>query len=416
MAKGLTTTVVHADRQAEIEHGAVHKPMHAAVAYGYRSSRDLAAVFQGNKPGHVYGRQGNPTTAALEAKVSLMEQGSGTVCFSTGMAAIGSMMVAMLRKGDHLVASQFLFGNTNSLLQTLSAIGVEVTLADATDVACIAQALRPDTRMVFVETIANPATQVADLAAIGELCAARGVVYVVDNTMTSPWLFLPRSVKASLSINSLTKWIGGHGNALGGAVTDTGLFDWSTYPNIAPAYRKGNPAGWGLQQIRKKGLRDIGATLSAEHAHRLATGAETLVLRLARASDNAEGLAQWLQAQPGVARVAYPGLASHPQHARARAMFRRFGALLSFELREGIDCFDFLDALQVVIKSSHLGDTRTLAIPVAHTIFFEMGAAQRAQMGIGESMIRLSVGIEDFDDLRADFEQAMAKVGGVSAA
>ena len=416
MAKGLTTTVVHADRQAEIEHGAVHKPMHAAVAYGYRSSRDLAAVFQGNKPGHVYGRQGNPTTAALEAKVSLMEQGSGTVCFSTGMAAIGSMMVAMLRKGDHLVASQFLFGNTNSLLQTLSAIGVEVTLADATDVACIAQALRPDTRMVFVETIANPATQVADLAAIGELCAARGVVYVVDNTMTSPWLFLPRSVKASLSINSLTKWIGGHGNALGGAVTDTGLFDWSTYPNIAPAYRKGNPAGWGLQQIRKKGLRDIGATLSAEHAHRLATGAETLVLRLARASDNAEGLAQWLQAQPGVARVAYPGLASHPQHARARAMFRRFGALLSFELREGIDCFDFLDALQVVIKSSHLGDTRTLAIPVAHTIFFEMGAAQRAQMGIGESMIRLSVGIEDFDDLRADFEQAMAKVGGGSAA
>lgn len=416
MAKGLTTTVVHADRQAEIEHGAVHKPMHAAVAFGYRSSRDLAAVFQGNKPGHVYGRQGNPTTAALEAKVSLMEQGSGTVCFSTGMAAIGSMMVAMLRKGDHLVASQFLFGNTNSLLQTLSAIGVEVTLADATDVACIAQALRPDTRMVFVETIANPATQVADLAAIGELCAARGVVYVVDNTMTSPWLFLPRSVKASLSINSLTKWIGGHGNALGGAVTDTGLFDWSTYPNIAPAYRKGNPAGWGLQQIRKKGLRDIGATLSAEHAHRLATGAETLVLRLARASDNAEGLAQWLQAQPGVARVAYPGLASHPQHARARAMFRRFGALLSFELREGIDCFDFLDALQVVIKSSHLGDTRTLAIPVAHTIFFEMGAAQRAQMGIGESMIRLSVGIEDFDDLRADFEQAMAKVGGGSAA
>ena len=410
MGRGLTTRVLHADRAAPIEHGAVHKPMHAAVAYGYSAARDLAAVFQGEKPGHVYGRQGNPTTSALEAKISLMEQAAGTVCFATGMAAIGSMMLALLRKGDHLVSSQYLFGNTNSLLQTLAGIGVEVTLADATDAACIEAALRPETRMVFVETIANPATQVADLATIGELCAQRGIVYVVDNTMTSPWLFLPRSVKASLSINSLTKWIGGHGNALGGAVSDTGLYDWSAYPNIAAPYRKGNAANWGLQQIRKKGLRDIGATLSAEHAHRLAVGAETLALRMDRASDNALRLARWLQAQPGVARVAYPGLESHPQHARAKALFRSFGGLLSFELREGIDCFDFLDALQLVIKSSHLGDNRTLSIPVAHTIFFEMGAAQRAQMGIGESMIRLSIGIEDYDDLEADFAQALAKM------
>ena len=412
MAKGLTTTVLHADRQSDIEHGAVHKPMHAAVAYGYRSSRELAAVFQGDKPGHVYGRQGNPTTSALEAKVSLMEQAAGTVCFSTGMAAIGSMMIALLRKGDHVVSSQFLFGNTNSLLQTLAAIGVEVTLADATDVAAVAAALRPATRLVFVETIANPATQVADLAAIGELCAARGVLYVVDNTMTSPWLFQPRTVKASLVINSLTKAIGGHGNALGGAVSDTGLYDWTAYPHIAPAYKKGKPATWGMQQIRKKGLRDLGATLSAEHAHRIAIGAETLALRMDRACGNALLLAHWLETQPGVARVAYPGLVSHPQHARAREWFRHFGALLSFELREGVDCFDFLDALELVIKSSHLGDTRTLAIPVAHTIFFEMGAAQRAQMGIGESLIRLSVGIEDFDDLQADFAQALARTAG----
>ena len=411
MTRGLTTRIVHADRQAPVEHGAVHKPMHAAVAYGYSASRDLAAVFQGEKPGHVYGRQGNPTTAALEAKVSLMEQAAGTVCFATGMAAIGSAMLALLRQGDHVVSSQYLFGNTNSLLQTLAGIGVGVTLADATDATAIEAALRPETRMVFVETIANPATQVADLEGIGRLCAARGLVYVVDNTMTSPWLFLPRDVGASLVINSLTKWIGGHGNALGGAVSDTGLHDWSNYPNIAAPYRKGNPANWGLQQIRKKGLRDLGATLPAEHAHRLAVGAETLALRMGRACDNAQRLAQWLQAQPGVARVAYPGLAGHPQHARAARLFRGFGGLLAFELREGIDCFDFLDALQVVIKSSHLGDTRTLSIPVAHTIFFEMGAAQRAQMGIGESMIRLSVGIEDYDDLQADFAQALARVG-----
>jgi O-acetylhomoserine (thiol)-lyase len=412
VTRGLTTRILHADRQAPIEHGAVHKPMHAAVAYGYTSARDLAAVFQGEKPGHVYGRQGNPTTAALEAKISLMEQAVGTVCFATGMAAIGSAMLALLRQGDHVVSSQYLFGNTNSLLQTLAGIGVAVTLADATDAVAIEAALRPETRLVFVETIANPATQIADLEGIGRLCSGRGLIYMVDNTMTSPWLFLSRTVGASLVVNSLTKWIGGHGNALGGAVSDTGLFDWSVYPNIAAPYRKGNPANWGLQQIRKKGLRDLGATLPAEHAHRLATGAETLALRMDRSCHNAQRLAQWLHAQPGVARVAYPGLPGHPQHARAAALFRAFGGLLSFELREGIDSFDFLDALQVVIKSSHLGDTRTLSIPVAHTIFFEMGAAQRARMGIGESMIRLSVGIEDYDDLQADFAQALAKVGG----
>jgi O-acetylhomoserine (thiol)-lyase len=312
VAKGLTTTVLHADRQSDIEHGAVHKPMHAAVAYGYRSSRELAAVFQGDKPGHVYGRQGNPTTSALEAKVSLMEQAAGTVCFSTGMAATVRDDRAAAQ-GRSRGSSQFLFGNQQPL-QTLAAIGVEVTLADATDVAAVAAALRPATRLVFVETIANPATQVADLAAIGELCAARGVLYVVDNTMTSPWLFQPRTVKASLVINSLTKAIGGHGNALGGAVSDTGLYDWTAYPHIAPAYKKGKPATWGLLQIRKKGLRDLGATLSAEHAHRIAIGAETLALRMDRACGNALLLAHWLETQPGVARVAYPGLASHPQH------------------------------------------------------------------------------------------------------
>ncbi|HPA88782.1 MAG TPA: cystathionine gamma-synthase family protein [Quisquiliibacterium sp.] len=415
MHRGITTTLLHADRNGVVEHGAVHKPMHAAVAYGYRASRDLAAVFQGRQPGHVYGRQGNPTTAALEAKVSMLEDAVGTVCFATGMAAIGSMMLALLRRGDHVVASRYLFGNTASLIGTLAGIGIEVTLADATDVAAVEAAVRPNTRLVFVETIANPVTQVADLEGIGALCTARGIVYVVDNTMTTPALFRPRSVGASLVVNSLTKSICGHGNALGGAVSDTSLFDWSAYPNIAAPYRKGDPAGWGLQQIRKKGLRDLGATLGAEHAHRIAVGAETLVLRMERACANALQLAQWLQAQPGVARVHYPGLDRHPQHERAMRLFRRQGALLSFELDAAIDCFDFLDALDLVVKSSHLGDTRTLAIPVAHTIFFEMGPEQRRQMGIAESLIRLSVGIEDYDDLQADFAQALERTRGAAS-
>jgi len=271
----------------------------------------------------------------------------------------------------------------------------------------VAQALRPETRMVFVETIANPRTQVADLVGIGDLCKARSIVYVVDNTMTSPYLFAPKGVHASLVINALTKCIGGHGNALGGSVTDTGLYDWSTYPNIGDSYRKGDASRWGIWQIRKKGLRDIGATLAPEAAHHLAVGAETLALRMDRICASALGLAQTLEAHPRIARVYYPGLHSHPQCARAKSLFRGTGGLLSFELADGIDCFDFLNRLGIVVCSSNLADTRTLAIPVAHTIYFEMGRQRRASMGIAESLIRVSVGIEDQEDLIEDFRQAL---------
>ena len=408
MTLGPTTRLLHADHFTGVVHGATHEPIHTAVAFGYETARDLAAVFQGERSGHVYGRQGSPTLAALERKITLLEEGTGTVSFSSGMAAIAGVLLSLLRRGDHVVSSRFLFGNTNSLMQTLDGIGCAVTLVDATDVAEVAAAMRPETRLVFTETIANPVTQVADLEGIGRLCAERGVLFVVDNTMTTPYLFRPATVGAGLSINSLTKSISGHGNALGGAVTDTGRYDWTRYPNIIDTYKSGPPAGWGLLQVRKKGLRDMGATMSGENAHRIATGAETLALRMDRACDNALRLAQWLQAQPGVSKVHHPGLEDHPQHARAKRLFRQSGALMSFELEDRRDVFAFLDALKVVIKSSHLGDNRTLAIPVAHTIFFEMGRARRESMGIAESLIRLSIGIEDFADLQADFAAALA--------
>jgi len=404
---GFTTSILHADREAAVEHGALHKPLHLSVAYGYRDARDLVAVFQGRAQGYVYGRQGNPTTAALEEKVNRMEDGVATVCFSTGMAAIGAILLALLREDDHVVSSAFLFGNTNSMFNTLATHGDRVSFVDATSADAVAAALTPQTRIVFVETIANPRTQIADLARIGELCAARGVVYVVDNTMTSPYLFRPKTVKAALVVNALTKYIGGHGNALGGSITDTGGFDWTHYPNIYDDYKGPKPALWGITQIRKKGLRDWGGTLAAEQAHHLAVGAETLALRMERQCGNALALASFLEARPEVRAVYYPGLASHPQHALAGELFAGYGALLSFELDPALDCFDFLNRLRCVVLSSNLGDNRTLAIPVAHTIFHEMGPERRASMGIADSLIRLSVGIEDCDDLIADFAQAL---------
>lgn len=405
--RGFTTTILHSDRAKPIEHGALHKPIHTSVAFGYEDARDLAKVFQGDLAGYAYGRQGTPTTSALEDKITGMEQGSATVVFGTGMAAIAATVMALLRAGDHIVSSSFLFGNTNSLFNTFGEMGIKISFVDATDASNVAAALKPETRLVFVETIANPRTQVADLEGIGALCKARGLVYVVDNTLTTPYLFRPKAVGASLVVNALTKYIGGHGNALGGAVTDTGLHDWSKFDNIYPSYRKSPPAKWGILQIRKKGLRDIGASLSPESAHLLAVGSETLALRMQRTCANAQQLAEYLQAHPKVGRVYYPGLADHPQHQRAKALFRGSSGLFSFELAEGIDCFDFLNRLEIVVSSSNLGDNRTLAIPVAHTIYYEMGPERRASMGIAESLIRISTGIEDPEDLIADFREAL---------
>lgn len=411
MKPGSTTRILHADRLGGAEHGAAHQPLHTGVAFSYRTAAELAAVFQGERSGHIYARQGNPTVAALETKISALEEARATVCFGTGMAAVAAVLLALLRAGDHVVCSRFVFGNTNSLFETLQGLGVAVSFVDATRVAEVEAAVEARTRLVFVETIANPRTQVADLDAIGALCARLGLLYVVDSTLTTPALFQPREVQASLVVHSLTKGIGGHGDALGGSVSDTGLFDWTRYPNLHSAYRKGDPAGWGLQQIRKKGLRDFGGSLRAEDAHRIAAGAETLALRVERVCANALALAGWLQSQPGVARVYYPGLPDHEQHARARTLFSGFGPLLAFELRDGLDHFRLLDALRIVILSSHLADNRTLAIPVAATIFHEMGPERRAQMGIRDDLVRVSVGIEDIDDLRADFARALSAAG-----
>lgn len=406
--RGFTTTILHADRLGKPEHGSLHKPIHTSVTYGHEDVQDLVDIFQNKKSGYAYSRQGNPTVTALEQKVTQMENGVSSIAFSTGMAAISATVMALIKGTDHIVASSFLFGNSRSIFQTFIDMGISIDFVDATNVDNVRAAVKENTRMVFVETIANPATQIADLKNIGDLCAEKGILYVVDNTMTSPYLFNPINVKASLVINSLTKYIGGHGNALGGAVTNTGLFDWANYPNIFHGFKTTvKPDALGMTQIRKKGLRDAGGTLSPEAAHSISVGAETLALRLDRACSNALALAKYFDNHPKVKKVFYPGVESHPQHALAGELFARYGGLMSIELDESIDCLAFLNKLKLVVKSSNLGDTRTLAIPVAQTIFFELGAERRAEMGIPESMIRLSIGIEDLEDLLEDFKTAL---------
>lgn len=406
----LTTSMLHLDRKrADNPHRAMHAPIHNSVAFGYSDTSELADTFQGKREGFLYSRQGNPTVAALQDRITLMEQGESSLVFSTGMSAIGSAMLALCAKDDHLVSSQFLFGNTTSLFGTLAKYGLKQSFVDATDVGQVETALTPQTKIVFVETIANPRTQIADLEAIGELCQEHKILYIVDNTMTSPWLFQPATVGAGIVVNSLTKYIAGHGVALGGAITNTGLFNWEDFSGIEPAFRKGDSVRWGLTQIRKRGLRDVGATLSAHSAHDISVGTETLALRMNAACANAQALAKMLENHPKVQKVYYPGLKSHPQYERAQALFRYPGALLSFELKDDVDAFAFLNRLELVVRSTNLGDSRTLAIPVAHTIYHEMGPERRAQMGISNGLIRVSVGIEDRVDLLDDFDLALGQ-------
>ncbi len=408
--KGFTTQLVHADRLSDVEFGAVHAPIHNSVPYGYNDVKDLVDVFQGKQTGHAYARQSTPTIDSLQHKICAMEQGISCLVFGSGMAAIVATFLTLLKQGDHLICSRYLFGNTNSVMATLQGYGVEVSLVDATNAKEVTAAYQANTQMVFVETIANPVTQITDLVAIGEFCQQKKLVYVVDNTMTSAYLFQPKRVTASLVVTSLSKYFGGHGNALGGSVTDTGLFDWQSFPNIFSGYRQGDPAMWGISQIKKKGLRDMGGCLSSQSAHLLSVGADTMALRMERQCQTAQMLAEFLQQHPKVAKVYYPGLSCHPQYERARSLFKHAGALLSFDLLNGLDCCDLLNRLELVISATHLGDNRTLALPVAPTIYYEMGLETRRKMGISETMVRCSIGIEDPLDLVADFEQALAKL------
>jgi len=404
--EGFTTKILHADRLSAPGHGAMHVPIYTSTAYGYEDAHDLAAVFQGKIAGFAYARQGNPTATALEKKITLMEGGVETVSFATGMAGIGSLCFALLRAGDHIIVSNFLFGNTYSLFSTLQTQGIEISFVDVTNADNVAAARRENTRLVFTETVANPRTQVADLKRIGDFCSENKILYVVDNSLTTPYLFRPRSVGASLVVSSLTKSFSGHGNALGGAVTDTGLFDWTGFPHIYDSYKKKEPALWGITQIKKKGLRDFGATLTALVAHQISQGMETLALRMERACSNASLLANFFTEHPRVNKVHFPGVKTHTEYELSKSLFKYPGFIMSIELADDMDCFAFMNKLKIAVNSTHLGDNRTLAIPVAHTIYYEMGAENRAAMGISDNLIRLSIGIEDPEDLLADFRAA----------
>lgn len=405
--KGFTTQLVHAERLQQPEYGAIHQPLHQSVLYHYQQAADLVDVFQGRSKNHAYARQSTPSVNTIQNSLTQLEKAHASLVFSSGMAALSNTMLSLLKAGDHVIMSQFIFGNTNSFANTLIQFGINVDFVDITNLKAVSSHIKANTRMLFCETIANPVTQVADISKLSQICKKNNIVLVVDNTMTPAYLFNAKKLGVDLIITSLTKYFGGHGNALGGAVIDCGHFEWQTYPNIVENYRQGDPKNWAITQIKKKGLRDMGACISSDSIHLLSVGSETLALRMDRSCSNALKIAEFLNQHALVAKVYYPGLNHHPQYQLANKQFKYPGAILSFDLIESIDCLAFIDQLQLILCSTHLGDNRSLAIPVAPTIYHEMGLAKRQSMGISENMIRLSVGIEDISDLLSDLEQAL---------
>ena len=394
----------------ELDHATV-PPIVQSSAFAYGSAEEIEAVFAGREAGYVYSRISNPTVGAFEARLTALEEGLGAIAVSSGMAAISSLALALAGSGDEIVAGSSLFGGTYSLFQnTLNRYGIGVRFVDPRDLGAVRDAIGDKTRLVFVETIGNPKLDVPDLAALAAIARERGVPLVVDSTVTTPLLVQPKRLGADLIVHSTSKFINGHGNAIGGIIVDAGTFDWASprFPFLAPfSARVGRFAL--LAALRNRICRDLGCCLSPFNAFLLTIGVESLGVRMERHCANAATVAAFLSAHAKVEETRYPGLKSHPDYALASRQFGgRYGALLALRLGTKERCFRFINRLRLAKNLANLGDARTLVIHPGSTICRDFDARERLVMGVTEDLVRLSVGIEDAADIVGDLDQALA--------
>jgi len=393
---GFTTRAVHAgERVPPGDFTPVATPIHPSVGFVYESMDDLDAIFATTRPGYVYPRYGSPTVAAFENAVATLEQGQAAHAFSTGMAAIhAALLSAGVRAGATIVAAQDLYGATTVLIaRLLNELGARVEMVDCTDHDAVERAVAQTRPVVLLaETISNPLLKVADIAALAEIAHRHSAQLLVDNTFASPYLCNPLALDADYVIHSATKYLGGHGDVMAGVVI-------TSNENRAKLY-----------EINKL----VGGTLGAFEAWLALRGLKTLSLRVRQQCANAQRIAEWLSAHPRIARVNYPGLKDHPQHALAQRQFnaRGFGGVLSFEIRDAdrAQAFRFMESLELCLAATTLGDIYTLALHPATSSHRSLTKEQRAQVGLAEGLVRLSVGIEDVEDIRADLARALSKM------
>ncbi|KAF0192163.1 MAG: O-succinylhomoserine sulfhydrylase [Gammaproteobacteria bacterium] len=386
---GFNTRAVHAGQRRTNE-GEQSEPIFLSSSFCFDSAAQAAARFSGEEPGNLYSRFTNPTVRVFEQRLATLEGGERCVATSSGMAAIMATCMGVLRAGDHIVASRSLFGSTILLFENiLGRFGVETTFVSLTDVTAWATAIRPNTRLLFIETPANPLTEVADIPALAALAHAHECLLVVDNVFCTPVLQRPLELGADIVVHSATKYIDGQGRCIGGAVV-------------------GSEAVVGTQVYGY--LRTAGSCLSPFNAWVFAHGLETLSLRMQAHCRNAQLIAEWLQQQRRITRVNYPGLPSHPQHALAARQQSGFGGIISFDVAGGRDAaWKLIDAVQLISITANLGDAKSTITHPATTTHGRMSADARRTAGIGDGLVRISVGLEDAADLIADLERAIGR-------
>lgn len=427
-AWGFRTRAVHAGGLPDPTTGARAVPIYQTTSFVFEDTADAAALFALQKYGTIYSRIANPTVAALEERVASLEGGLGAVATASGQAAEFLTFAALAGAGDHIVASASLYGGTVTQLDvTLRRFGVETTFVPRADPAGVAAAITDRTRLVFAELVANPSGDVADIAALAEVAHAHGVPLVIDATTATPFLCRPIEHGADIVIHSATKFLGGHGSTLGGVVVDAGTFDWgngrfASMTEPVPAY--GGLSWWGnfgeygfLTKLRSEQLRDIGASLSPTAAFLLLQGIETLPQRMTEHVANAAVVARWLAADPRVAWVRYAGLPDHPLHERAQQYLPLGpGAVLSFGVRGGRAAGQaFIESLELCSHLANIGDVRTLVIHPASTTHQQLDADQLVAAGVSEDLVRISVGLEDVDDILWDLDQALSVAARVAS-
>ncbi len=424
----LSTLALHAGQQADPTTGALAVPIYQTTSYAFKSTAHAARLFALEEPGNIYTRLMNPTTDVLEKRVAAIEGGTGALAVASGQAAITFALLAVTRLGDEIVSGSNLYGGTYQLFNHTfpKVFGRQVRFADACDPESFRRALTPKTRALYVETIGNPRLDVPDFEALAAIAHGAGVPLVVDNTI-GVGLTRPIDHGADIVVCSATKYIGGHGTSLGGVITDSGHFAWNNgrFPDFTepdPSYHgivywdalhavpgAGNVAF--ITKVRVTLLRDIGAALSPFNAQQLLLGIETLPLRQARHSANALAVARWLRRHPRVRWVAYPGLEDAPGHAVAAKYLRKgFGGMVGFGIQGGLEAgAKFIDALKLLSHVANIGDARSLVIHPASTTHQQLTSEQRAATGATDDYIRLSIGLEDVDDILADIDQALAR-------
>ena len=407
---GFSTNAVHGPLpRLKDQHGPLRPPVYDTVAFEHESAEAINQVFSGRKPAHAYSRITNPTVEEFENRVKLLSGSLAVIAVSSGMAAISNILLALAGSSTNIITSRHLFGNTVSLIEhTLKPWGLEARFVSMADPSEISAAIDVDTRAVFLETVTNPQLEIANIKAIADVTSAHGIPLIVDNTVTTPYLFRSKDFGANIEVLSSTKYISGGATSVGGLIIDNGNFDWRQSPRLQDWAKKMGPMAL-IGSLRREVYRNIGSCLAPHHAYLHSLGLETMSLRIEKSCANALSIARFLKQHKKVAAVNYPGLVGSAHHDVAAKQFgSRFGGILTFDLQDRDRCFALINSLKLIRRASNVNDNKTLILHPASTIFCEYSEEKLEKMKIRQTMIRLSVGIEDLSDIIDDLEGGLA--------